>query len=641
MKNIYMVQPSNTYSGQNFKAAYLPYAAGLLVANAFTNETVKSNYEFKRFIFIREKTEKALASLENPAIVGFSNYVWNTKYNLTLAEKIKEKYPDCIIIFGGHNVAGGENSFLDKYDFIDFLIRGEGEEAFCNLLCELCKETPDYSSVSNLSYRSEGKAIHNPVETLTRIDYPSPYLTGLFDDIYKENPDMQLDAILETSRGCPNSCAYCDWGCNNQKIKRFPIERIYAEIDWLAAHKTKFIWGADANFGAFERDLDIVDYFVSVREKTGYPERLRINYAKANPLRVFEINKQLEQHNLTKQGATISFQSLNPETLENIGRKNMDLDSFSELLSLYRKEGITIYSELIVGLPGETYESFCSGIGKLLAAGQHRLITTYICVLLPNSPMADPDYMEKHGIISVEVPFLVAHTNDEDDVVETTSYIIGTNTMCPEDWIKSNIFTCFEESYHHFGILKFIAIYLFTKYNVPYEKFYNDIINSALEDKNSVAYSAYQKLYSYYKSITESKPISLYQNDIFGDLSWSNNLLTFLDTIYRLDTFYDEIRPLLQGYGVPENIIDELIRYQKTALKLPGRNNFGEDFSYNWHDYFKGIIEDCPIELSEKPNTVRVMNKSVPDNWKEWALESVWFNKNGITFNPVVKVEYK
>ncbi len=635
-----MVQPSNTYSGDGFRAAYLPYASGLLIACAFEDNTIKSNYDFKRFIFTREKIDSALKSLKNPAVVGFSNYVWNTQYNLTLAEKIKEIYPECIIIFGGHNIAGGENSFLDKYDFIDFLIREEGEEAFRRLLCELCKESPDYSSVSNLSYRNCGKTIHNPVETLKRTDYPSPYLTGLFDNIYKENPDMQLDAILETSRGCPRSCAYCDWGCNSKNIKLFPIERVYAEIDWLAEHKTKFIWGADANFGAFERDNEIVDYLVSTKEKTGYPERLRINYSKSNTQRVFEINKKLEQHNLSREGATISFQSLNPETLKNIGRQNMGLDSFKELLSLYRKSGITTYSELITGLPGETYESFCSGIGKLLAAGQHRLITTYICELLPNSPMADPEYMKKHGIITVETPLLVAHTNDEDNVTEKSTYVIGTNTMSPEEWIKANIFTCFEESYHHFGILKFIAIYLFTELKIPYEKFYNDIISAAKKDEKSVAYSAHQKLYGYYKAITEGKPIELYKNELFGNLSWSSKLWAFLDTIYRIDLFYGEIKPLLEAYGVPEETADELIRYQKTALKLPGRNNFSENFGYNWHDYFKGIIADCFIPLEKKRNTVSVNNKSVPDNWKDWALESVWFNKNGITFNPVVEVEY-
>jgi hypothetical protein len=93
-------------------------------------------------------------------------------------------------------------------------------------------------------------------------------------------------------------------------------------------------------------------------------------------------------------------------------------------------------------------------------------------------------------------------------------------------------------------------------------------------------------------------------------------------------------------YCYPEEITDELIRYQKTALKLPDRNNFSEIFNYNWHDYFKGIIADCFIPLEEKRNTVSVNNKSVPHNWKDWALESVWFNKNGITFNPVVEVKY-
>ena len=85
-----MVQASNTYSGNSFKAAYLPYAVGLLIAYAFTDETIKNEYRFKRFVFIREETDKVVESLEDPCFVGFSNYIWNTQYNITLARKIKE-----------------------------------------------------------------------------------------------------------------------------------------------------------------------------------------------------------------------------------------------------------------------------------------------------------------------------------------------------------------------------------------------------------------------------------------------------------------------------------------------------------------------------------------------------------------------
>ncbi len=633
MKNLYMVQASNTYTGNSFKAAYLPYAAGLLVAYAFTDENIKNEYEFKRFIFTREETDDALNSLEAPAFVGFSNYIWNTQYNLTLARKIKEEYPDCVILFGGHNVPP-DNSFLEEYPFIDFLIHGEGEEAFRELLLELLKDSADFSGINNLSYRiNERECVKNPTSVLTKTDYPSPYLTGLFDSIFEENPDMQLDAILETSRGCPRDCAYCDWGCNSQRIKLFPIERVYAEIDWFAAHKVKFIWGADANFGAYERDMDIVDYFVDVREKTGYPERIRINYAMNKHKDVFEINRRLEKFGLSKEGATLSFQSLNPETLEAIGRKNMSLDKFSELISMYKKEGVTTYSELILGLPCETYESFCKGIGALLAAGQHRLITVYNCEILPNAPMAQKEYMEKYGIKTATVTHLTAHTKTDGEIREITKYVIGSDSMSTEDWIACNIFGCFEESYHHHGILKFISVYLFYEYGIAYEDFYNSIIDFAKSNKNSVAYSSYEKLYSYFEAITLERPMKLYSNDIFGDITWVPKKLPHLDTIYRIDEFYSELIPVFLSFGIKEDVLAELIKYEKTALKFPGKNHFSEAFSYNWHEYFTNAIEGNKTELKAVNTRISVHNESIAADWKEYALQSTWFGKNGTTFN--------
>ena len=397
MKNVYMVQASTTYGGNLFKAAYLPYAAGLLVANAWEDETIRSRYAFKRFVFTREATDEAVASFETPAVIGFSNYIWNTRYNLALARKTKERFPECVIIFGGHNVPPGD-SFLRQYPFIDFLIHAEGEDAFRALLLELLNDRPDFNGIHNLSFRSGDGYVTTPEVVQTRTDYPSPYLTGVFDSIFEEHPDMQLDAILETSRGCPRHCAYCDWGCTASAVRLFPMERVLAEIDWFAAHKVAFLWGADANFGAYARDEEITRHLIEVREKYGYPERLRTNYAKNNRDRVFRINRMLERDGMTKEGATLSFQSLNPDTLKAIGRQNMSLAQFREQIAMYRADGVTTYSELILGLPLETYESFCRGIGLLLENGQHRKINVYNCELLPNSPMAQPAYREKYGI---------------------------------------------------------------------------------------------------------------------------------------------------------------------------------------------------------------------------------------------------
>lgn len=633
MKNLYMVQASNTYTGNSFKAAYFPYAVGLLVAYAFKDERIKSEYEFKRFVFTREPTDGVVESMESPSFVGFSNYIWNTRYNLTLARKIKEKYPDCVILFGGHNVPP-DNSFLEEYLFIDFLIHGEGEEAFKALLIELTQEKPDFSSVYNLSYRDEnGCPVMNETKVLSGTDYPSPYLEGYFDKIVEENPDMQLDAILETSRGCPRDCAYCDWGCNLQKIKLFPKERVFAEIDWMAQHRVKFIWGADANFGAYERDMEIVDYLISVREKTGYPERIRTNYSMTHHEAVFKINRKFEKYGLSKEGATLSFQSLNPDTLTAIGRKNMSLDKFAELLNMYKRDGVTTYSELITGLPCETYESFCKGIGALLAAGQHRMITVYNCEILPNAPMARKEYMEKYGIKTATIEYLTAHTEADKEIKEITKYVIGTNTLPTEDWIACNIFTCFEESYHHYGILKFISIYLYKEFGVPYEDFYNAVIDFAKENKNSVAASVYEKLYSFYKAISLEKPIELYANKIYGNITWIPKNVAHLDTIYRIDEFYKELTPVFEKFSLTGEKLTELLKYEKTALKFPGKNDFSEEFSYNWHEYFTAILEDRFVPLKKEKNTVSVHNEVLADNWKDYAIQSTWFGKNGSTFN--------
>lgn len=640
MRNLYLVQAFNTYVGRGFKTAYLPYAVGLLAAYAFEDEKIREEYCFKRFIFTREKTDEAVASFENPAVIGFSNYIWNTQYNLVLAEKVKKAYPECIIIFGGHNVPP-DNSFLEKYPFIDYLIHGEGEEAFKALLLEFCKEEKDFSKISNISYRvNENEFVKNETEILCRLDYPSPYLNGWFDSIFEENPDMQLDAILETSRGCPRSCAYCDWGCNSSKIRFFPTERVLAEIDWLSDHGVKFIWGADSNFGAAERDMEIIDYLIDKREKTGCPERLRINYAMDKPQRVFEISCKLEQYDMSKEGATLSFQSLDPTVLANIGRRNMSMEKFSELLKLYTEAGITTYSELIAGLPGETYESFCRGFGKLLEAGQHRLITVYNCELLPNSPMAQPEFMKKHGIRVAESESLVAHRTVEEEVMEKTVFVVGTNTLSTEDWIACNVFACVEESLHHHGILKYIAIYLHYEKGYRYEDIYNALIDYTKNNRDSVLYPAYDFLYTFYKSISEGKPVDFYTNPVFGDETWINKKVAHLMTIIRIDEFYTEIKNSLHKLGIEEEIIDEIIRYQKTVLKLPMRNNFSADFEYDWDKYFRETLSGNHQPLEKRRIRISVNNEKQVTNWKEYALEAVWFGVNGIAINPNMTTEY-
>lgn len=637
-RNLYLVQTSSVYGGKLFKSAYLPYAVGLLAANAWTFEEVKNNYNLNNFVFYKEDTDKVVEELENPAVMGFSCYIWNTEYNKVLAQKVKKKYPDCVIIFGGHNVSPNED-FLKEYDYIDFLIHAEGEDAFPALLKELIKDNPDFSKVPNLSYRTACGLASTKVERLTRTDYPSPYLSGIFEKIYAEHSDMQLDAIIETSRGCPHNCAYCDWGCNNGKIKLYPMERILAEIDWFSAHKTAFIWGADANFGLYDRDMEIVDKLVENRAKTGYPERLRINYAKDREETVFQISRKLEKYGMSKTGTTLSFQSLDETVLKNIGRQNMGLEHFHNLISRYRKAGVPTYSELILGLPGETYESFCRGIGILLKYGQHRTIDVYYCELLPNSPMAAPDYMEKFGIKIATIPHLTAHVSSKNEVEELSRYIVETKSMSSEDWIRSAIFASFEKSMHHYGMLKCVSCYLFYEKGIRYEDFYNALIDWVRTHEGTIGYDIYKFLYDFHKKITLSMEVNLYNNpEIYGDIGWPTVQTPFMASVYRMDKFFEELDGFLRSYDIED--YEELMRYQKCILKRPDRNHFSESFKKDWYTYFNTIFEGGYEPLTERENIVHIDNEVHKTTWPEYALEAAWFEKNGMTFNPGIKVEY-
>ena len=120
MKKIYMVQPNSIYGN----SIYFPYAAGSLIAYAFNDETIKKEYSFEKFFYKREDFDKVLEQLENPFLVGFSCYVWNYEYNKALAEEIKKQFPECYIVFGGHQV--NEKSSIIENDYVDFIIRGEG-----------------------------------------------------------------------------------------------------------------------------------------------------------------------------------------------------------------------------------------------------------------------------------------------------------------------------------------------------------------------------------------------------------------------------------------------------------------------------------------------------------------------------------
>lgn len=618
MKNVYFVQVGFEFDG----SVYLPYAVGTIIAYCKENPQIKSEYAFPEIIFKREKLSSAMDKIHSPFMVAFSCSVWNMEYNKALAKRIKEKYPQCIIVFGGHSVSE-DGKLLEAESYIDILMFGEGETVFSKLLLNLSKG--DFKVTSDIAYRENGSIIRTErtlCEDLSEL--PSPYLSGIFDKIIEENKGMEFLSVLETNRGCPYSCAYCDW-CAGKKMRFFPIEKVQKEIQWLSENKIAYCFCADSNFGMFDRDIEIADMLIEVKKKNGYPEVFRPCYEKNSDERVFRICSALNSVGMDK-GATMAYQTLCDEALKNIGRKNLTMEHFSSLMKKYNEAGIPTYSELILGLPGETKESFCKGMCRLLENGQHNSLSVYHCEALPNSDLTEPSYVEKHKIEIIKVAFNHIHSAaKKDEEVKEYSYLVrSTATLSREDWVYANLFSVCLQCFHSLGILRYLAMYFSETKKSTYYDFYTSLLSFIMNTGGKL-----NKLWTDFKVKYETSLAGdwNYYNESFGDVTWFFEEGAFIEIISNFDEYMSELTEFIDSYNLDKDFQKELLSFQKFMLRKPFETAKEASFNYDFYSFFESITKGNPATLQKKSTSLTVTPKTVYDNIASFAKETVWFGR--------------
>lgn len=618
MKNIYFVEAGFSFDND----IYLPYATGCIAAYMKKEGCFDEKFNLAGFIYRKDLTDNIIEKLDEPYIVGFSCCIWNQNFNLELAEKIKKKYPECTIIFGGHNVTR-DNIFLKKYPFIDILIFGEGEKSFCATTITLSEG--NLKNVDNISYRKNGIIYSTPFSLPCNINnFPSPYLNGIFDDILKKENHSSLLCVLETNRGCPYSCSYCDW-CAGKSVRKFPIEKVKAELLWFAHNKLEYCFCADSNFGIFERDIEIAQYAAQMKKEHGFPKVLKTCFAKYSNDAVFSISKILNEAGMDK-GATLAYQTLSDTALKNVNRQNLTLEHFSSLLKKYNEAGIPTYSELILGLPGETKESFCQGICKILESGQHNSLSIYYLEMLPNSEMSQPAFISKHRLESVEVAFNHMHSRENKELTKEYSHIVqATATLSKEDWVYCNLFAICVQTFHFLGFLRFIALYLNNEKNVSYSDFYSSLLNYILTKEGSL-------INRVFSSFREKLSSSLsgqwnFTDSDFGDVAWAFEEGAYLKFLQNSSTVRQELSDFMSFCFEDKEFLSQLISYQDAMLRSCNKNDEEHTFSYDFHEYFSSLLNGKSACLTKKQVTYVFKAKKNYTDWKEFAKEIVWFGR--------------
>lgn len=400
-------------------------AIGMLLAYArsFDGGRLNDKYDFHKMLADPEVAFSRWAESPVPAIFVFPDYIWSVERNLALSKRIKEVSPESLCLHGGPSSpkyqADSLQFFIDN-DSIDAAARGEGEETFASLLDALDGDlSPSgierLETVAGITFRrrTPGREIvrnpdrPRPVELAS---FPSPYLTGEFDELLEH--DWRW-ATLETNRGCPYGCTFCDWGsATSARVRKFDLEQVKQEIEWILSNvSTSMILVADANFGIFAQDVEIVEHVVELKKK--YPQLTNLVFtglAKNTVKYTQQIYRLLYDANLTIISSPLSIQSADDEVLEAIDRKNIKLERYDDLAETFRAMSIPMMTDLIIGLPGSSIRSFKHDLQFCF----DREITPRVfpLLMLPNSPMNAPEYREKYQI----------RCNEKGQVVSTSTF---------------------------------------------------------------------------------------------------------------------------------------------------------------------------------------------------------------------------
>jgi radical SAM superfamily enzyme YgiQ (UPF0313 family) len=302
---------------------------------------------------IRKPLEKALADLR-PQVVGLSAMTFQFHTLLQVARYIRGFDPSIKIAAGGYHatlMAKEETAAAGELP-LDFLIRGEGEATFRELIAALAAPEPELGKIAGLSYRGDKGWVHNPDRAL--LDLETIALprrqARLSQDFYLL--DLPMD-VAETSRGCPYNCKFCSiTRMYGHTYRRFPVPRIIADLENIRSLGFRAVFFGDDNI---TYDIDHFRGVCQAIVEHRLNDMLFVTQASAvgiaqNP----ELVADMQRANF--RIVFVGFESMDPSYLKGV-KKPTNPEINRRAATLLRQHGIAIIAGLIVGYPEDTRET--------------------------------------------------------------------------------------------------------------------------------------------------------------------------------------------------------------------------------------------------------------------------------------------
>lgn len=292
----------------------------------------------------------AAVAAREPALVGFTCYLWNVERSLWVAGRIKQLRPQTEIVLGGPEITA-DNAWALADPAVDYAVIGEGEQTFAELLAAK-RAGREEQPIAGLWRRgqSAAPALRTPLARLD--DISSPYLEGVLD----AGEERQL--FLETTRGCVFRCRFCYYPKSYDRQYFLSREQVLANLRHAEERGVQEVFLLDP----------------TLNQRRDFADFLRL-LAEGNPRRQFTYSAELRGEGIDAATARL-LRAANFTEIE-IGLQSVDrraqqlmdrptnLKAFERGARALLDEGIRVRIDLILGLPGDTPDTIRRGIDYL------------------------------------------------------------------------------------------------------------------------------------------------------------------------------------------------------------------------------------------------------------------------------------
>jgi radical SAM superfamily enzyme YgiQ (UPF0313 family) len=536
--------------------------------------------------------------------VGLALYYWANSLNQIVVKELRKKFGNKVkIIIGGPSIDSNINQqkiFLTKlFPEVDAIVINEGEIAFSNVLEKILGKTGKIfdSPIDGLSFLKDNEIISGkPIGTTMDISkLGSPYLSGLLDEFIQTD----YQPMIQTSRFCPYTCAFCVSGKNRGKLRGFPMEQVREELKFIskkwANRKSHILRLADENFGILKRDVEIAEEIRKCKEEFGYPEKVFFY----NDKRFTEVSRKVVEviGDMCQFGLTLALQTENPETLKAINRRNVSNDEIDDAIKWASSINMPTTTELIFGLPYETRDSFVDLMNKSIKRGFDSILCNMLFIMdgielnrqeqrekfklkTKFRPLSS-NYGEVRGVFAAECEEVVVETdsfNNKDffEIRSLNFMFFSVFTLGFQKWffqyVKNN-----NKNVELTQLLsKFMDPDLNIEWPAEYLKFLNDF-NKAIRGE---LFDSKEEMYEYMKKIYQDNG-----NEVKEPTRLNINFAARL--IYQEKSWVEEV--LFKHYKNLDKSQDvENINVAKTFIKLGSLERID----------LKGKFEDKELELN-------------------------------------------